>query len=69
MMPDVSQMTTAELKYFISEHRNEPDAVRSALAVILSRSNPENRHPYPFSLPDPEAAITALLKEKLNIQD
>jgi hypothetical protein len=69
MMQDLYQLTNQELRLYISEHRNNADAFHAALEVLVSRSNPENVQPYPFTLADPEAEVTALLKQKLNIQD
>jgi hypothetical protein len=65
MMPDLYQTTNAELKQYISVHRNDDEAFRAALEVLMSRRNPANLQPYPFDLPDPEAEVTAILIEKL----
>jgi hypothetical protein len=66
MMLNLSQMTNAELKQYLSEHRNDQAAFQAALAVLMSRRNPANRQPYPFSLENPEREVEALLREKLN---
>lgn len=66
MMPDLHQMTNAELKQYISVHRNDDDAFRAALEVLMSRRDPNApSQPYPFDLSDPEAEVTAILMEKL----
>lgn len=66
MMQNLSQMTNIELKQYISEHRNDNEAFHSAMEVLMSRRNPANLHPYPFDLPNPEAEVEALLRERLN---
>jgi len=33
MMPDLSEMTTTELKRYISEHRNDVEAFQAAMEV------------------------------------
>lgn len=65
LMPDIHQMTNAELKQYISVHRNNDDAFRAALAELMSRRDPNAPfQPYPFDLSDPEAEVTAILIEK-----
>jgi len=66
MMPDLSEMTTTELKRYISEHRNDVEAFQAAMEVLMSRRNPANRHPYPFDMENPEVEVEALLRERLN---
>ncbi len=65
MMPNLSQMTFAELKRYLSEHRNDQEAFRAALEVLMSRRNPANLQPSPFELDNPESEVEAILKEKL----
>jgi hypothetical protein len=65
MTPELSEMTNAELKQYISKNRNDEQAFRAALEVLMSRRNPANLQPYPFDLSDPEAEVTAILMEKL----
>jgi hypothetical protein len=69
MMQDLHrlhQMTNAELKQYISAHRNDEEAFRSALEVLLSRRDPNAAyHPYPFNLTDPEHEVKAIFVEKL----
>jgi hypothetical protein len=65
MMPNLSQMTFAELKRYLSEHRNDQEAFRAALEVLMSRRNPANLQPSPFKLANPESEVEAILKEKL----
>lgn len=45
MMPNLSQMTFADLKRYLSEHRNDHEAFRAALEVLMSRRNPANLQP------------------------
>jgi hypothetical protein len=67
MMPNLNQMTTPELKRFLSEHRNDEEEFRAALQVLMSRRDPNApRQPYPFDLDDPESEVEAILREKLN---
>ena len=64
-MSNLSEMTNTELKRFISEHRNDDEAFRAAMKVVMSRRNPANLHPYPFELANPEAEVEAILREKI----
>ncbi|MEH2391927.1 MAG: hypothetical protein V7K21_09800 [Nostoc sp.] len=66
MMQNLNQMTNTELKRYLSEHRNEEEAFRTALQVLMSRSDSATQQPYPFDLDNPESEIEALLREKLN---
>ncbi|TBR61438.1 hypothetical protein B4U84_11740 [Westiellopsis prolifica IICB1] len=67
MMLNLDQMTTPELKRYLSEHRNNEEEFRAALQVLISRRDPNApRQPYPFDLDDPESEIEAILREKLN---
>ena len=51
MKPNLEQMTNTELKHYMSEHRNDEVAFRSALQVLLNRRDPNAvRQPYPFDL-------------------
>jgi hypothetical protein len=59
-------MTNTELKQYISKHRNDEEAFRAALEVLLSRRDPNAAYqPYPFDLADPEGVVKAMLKAKL----
>ncbi|WP_407892651.1 DUF6887 family protein [Scytonema sp. NUACC26] len=59
-------MTNAELKQYISQHRNNEEAFRAALEVLMSRSDPNAPYqPYPFELTDPKSEVEALLIEKI----
>ena len=62
----LSQLTNAELKHYISEHRNDEQAFRAALEILMSRRDPANRQPYPFDLANPERDVEAILREKLD---
>ncbi|HEY9694426.1 MAG TPA: hypothetical protein V6D15_19665 [Oculatellaceae cyanobacterium] len=67
MMQNLDQMTTAELKQYLSEHRNDEEAFRIGLQTLMNRRDPNTpRQPYPFDLDDPEAEVEAILREKLN---
>jgi hypothetical protein len=66
MTQDLHQMTNAELKQYISAHRNEDQAFRAALGVLMSRRDPNAPYqPYPFDLSDPEGEVQAIITEKL----
>ncbi|PSB22183.1 hypothetical protein C7B65_01905 [Phormidesmis priestleyi ULC007] len=66
MMQNLDQLTTPELKRYLSEHRNDEEAFRAALQIIMSRQDPNApRQPYPFDLDDPEREVEAILREKL----
>jgi len=67
MMQNLDQLTTSELKRYLSEHRNDEEAFRSALQILINRRDPNSpRQPYPFDLDDPESEVEAILREKLN---
>ena len=66
MMQNLAQMTNAELKKYISEHRNDDKAFQAAMEVLMSRRDPAKRQPYPFTLKNPEAEVEAILRAKLN---
>jgi len=60
-------MTNIELKRYISEHRNNKEAFRAALEVLISRRDPNAAYkPYLFELADPEGEVEAILMEKIN---
>jgi hypothetical protein len=63
---NLSDMTNAELKQYISEHRNDQEAFQSALEVLMSRRNPANLQPSPFKLADPHQEVEALFRDRLN---
>ena len=67
MTPNLDQMTNAKLKQYISAHRNEDQAFRAALTVLISRRDPNAPYqPYPFDLNDPEGEVQALFAKKLS---
>jgi hypothetical protein len=67
MMQDLDQLTTPELKRYLSENRNDEPSFRAALQVLMSRRDPNApRQPYPFDLDDPQREVEAILREKLN---
>ncbi|MUG92259.1 hypothetical protein F7734_07235 [Scytonema sp. UIC 10036] len=66
MIHNLEQMTNAELKQYISQHRNNEEAFRAALEVLMSRRDPNAPYqPYPFELTDPKSEVEALLIEKI----
>jgi len=66
MTGNLSEMTTKELKQYLSEHRNDEEAFGAALLVLISRRDPNApRQPYPFDLDDPTSEVEAIFKEKL----
>jgi hypothetical protein len=69
MMQNLDKMTNVELKQYLSEHRNDEDAFRAGLQILMNRRDPLARQPYPFDLSDPEREVETLLKEKLNCTD
>ncbi len=66
MTQNLHQMTNTELKRYLSKHRNDNEAFRAALEVVMSRAPKAAYQPYPFDLTDPEGEVGALLMEKLN---
>ncbi|MFM9264076.1 DUF6887 family protein [Tychonema sp. BBK16] len=67
MTQKLDQMTTAELKYYLSQHRNDREEFRLALQVLIDRRDAnDTSQPYPFDLADPENEVTAILTEKIN---
>jgi hypothetical protein len=70
MMQNLDQMTTPELKQYLSEHRNDEEAFRAGLQVLMSRCDPNApRQPYPFDLDDPESEVEAILREKFKLSE
>ncbi|MCU0535807.1 MAG: hypothetical protein MUD14_18110 [Hydrococcus sp. Prado102] len=66
MIQKLHQMTNTELKQYISKHRNDGEAFRAALEVLMSRRDPNTPYqPYPFDLNDPESEVEAILREKI----
>ncbi len=66
-MQNLHQMTNTELKRYLSEHRNDGEAFRAALEVLMTRRDPNAAYqPYPFDLTDPEGEVEALLMKKLH---
>lgn len=67
MTENLHQMTNTQIKQYLSKHRNDEEAFRSALEVLISRRNPNAAyHPYPFDLADPEGEVKAILVKKIN---
>ena len=66
MTQNLHQMTNAELKHYLSEHRNDREEFRLALQVLIDRRDANGAsQPYPFDLADPESEVTAILTDKI----
>lgn len=64
MTPDLHQMTTVELKKYLSDNRNDDDAFSTALAVIMSRQDPNApNYPAPTGFNDPR--VKEIIESKL----
>ena len=62
-MPNLQEMSNAELKQYMAEHRNDDEAFSSALEVLMSRREPNApRYSADMSLEEMEKVI----KEKLD---
>ncbi|MCU0544784.1 MAG: hypothetical protein MUE44_21875 [Oscillatoriaceae cyanobacterium Prado104] len=67
MTQNLDGMTNAQLKQYISKHRNDSEKFRLALQVLLDRRDANTAiQPYPFDLADPEKEVTAILTEKID---
>lgn len=65
MNRDLNQMTNAELKCYISDHRDD-EAFRAALQVLMNRRDSNAiRYPYPFDLDDPVGEVEAILRQRI----
>lgn len=64
MKEDLSRLTNAELKKYISVHRNENEKASAALAIILSRQDPDSFYPYSFGMNGSEAELKAVFEQK-----
>ncbi|MEG4963090.1 MULTISPECIES: DUF6887 family protein [unclassified Microcoleus] len=68
MTQNLHLMTNAELKHYLSEHRNNGEEFRLALQVLLDRRDTNAAsQPYPFELADPESEVTAMLTDKIDL--
>ncbi|PSB24632.1 DUF6887 family protein [Stenomitos frigidus] len=66
MTQDLNQLTNAELKRYLSEHRNNDDAFHDALQVLMSRRDPNApRYPYPYDMVDPEREVEAIFRARI----
>lgn len=66
MTQNLHKMTNTELKQYISKHRNDEEAFRAGLEVLLGRRDPNAAYqPYPFDLAEPEGEVEAMLKAKI----
>lgn len=67
MTQDLNQLTNAELKRYISEHRNNDESFHAALQVLMSRRDPNAiTYPYPYDMADPEREVEAILRERIS---
>ncbi len=64
MKKSPSEMTNAELRQYLSEHRNEEAIFSEALEVLLSRKKDSFKYPAPQTMSYKE--IATIFKEKLN---
>jgi hypothetical protein len=64
MKKSPSEMTNAELRQYLSEHRNEEAIFMEALEVLLSRKKDGFNYPAPQTMSYKE--IETIFKEKLN---
>jgi hypothetical protein len=66
MSQNLHEMTNSQLKQYISVHRNEDEAFRAALQVLMDRRDP-NAPSYscPSDFSDPEGEVRAIFLEKL----
>ncbi len=67
MTNDLNQMTTSELKRYISENRNDDESFRAALQVLMSR--PTIKMPYPDGSEESQHQIEEFFREKLGLSD
>lgn len=44
----------------------DEEAFQAAMEVVMSRRNPTKRHPYPYTLTNPEKEVEAILREHLD---
>ena len=61
-MTDLKQMTTAELKQYLSDHRRDDDKFNEALGELLNRE--PNPTIYPADMPPEE--MERVIREKIN---
>ena len=64
MTPDLHHMTTVELKKYLSDNRNDDDAFSTALAVIMSRQDP-NAPSYPAPTSFNDLRVKEIIESKL----
>jgi hypothetical protein len=63
MKKSLSEMTNAELRQYLSQHRNDETAFSQALEVLLSRKKNGFKYPAPQSMSYEE--LEAIFQEKL----
>ncbi len=67
MAQDLNQLANAELKRYLSEHRNNDEAFHAALQVLMSRRDPNAiTYPYPYDMADPEREVEAIFRERIS---
>ena len=62
MMTDLKKMSKAELKQYLSAHRNNDEAFSQGLEELMSRRDP-NAKIYPYDMPPRE--VEAILREQI----
>jgi predicted CopG family antitoxin len=65
LMPNLKEMSVAELKEYLSTHRNNDEAFSEALGELVARNRGAVRYPANLPLEDMERII----QEKLNQVD
>lgn len=60
-MPNLAEMTDAELKQYLSDNRNDGDAFSSALSELINRHSDTKRYPADMPL----EAIERVIREKI----
>lgn len=61
-MPNLKEMTTAELKKYLSENRKDDDAFSEALGELLSRNRDGKTYPANLSFEE----VGRIMQEKLD---
>lgn len=64
MNQKLTEMTSAELKQYLSDHRKDDEAFSEALQVLMERNQPTKRFPPPHTMSPEE--VEAIFREKLN---
>lgn len=65
MSQSLNQMSNADLKRYISQHRNNEEAFRSALQILIDRSESSSSYLSPLKMTNPKIELEAIFREKL----